>query len=199
MNIELIATILIAFLVGGVPFGVLVGRFKGIDPRTAGSGNIGATNVARLMGWQSGLIVLVLDMLKGAGAAWVGTQFGQDSGIFGENFGLLAGFSATFGHCYSIFLGGKGGKGVATALGATFVVLPAAAGLGIFVWIALAAFFRIAAVSSIAAMVVMAVVSRLNGYGFEADMFTVGLFCLIAIRHINNLKQLKQRWFGDSS
>ena len=77
-------------------------------------------------------------------------------------------------------------------------MLPSAAGLGVFVWIALAAFFRIAAVSSIASLTVIVVVARLNGAGFEKEIFTAALFCLITIRHISNLKQLKARWFGDA-
>lgn len=198
MYIEVIVMALLAYLVGSIPFGVMVGRYTGVDPRLAGSGNIGATNVARLMGWQYGLIVLVLDMLKGFLCAWGASQYDLEPNISSQTLSLSAGFFATFGHCYSIFLRGKGGKGVATALGATLVVLPVAAGLGIFIWIALAAFFRIAALSSLIAMISVAIVSRLNGNGFEADIYTLALFCLITIRHTSNLKQLKKRWFGES-
>lgn len=186
-----------ALLVGSVPFGVMVGRLQDVDPRTAGSGNIGATNVARLMGWRYGLIVLIFDMGKGAAAAWLGAYLGDSETVFGPNLGLYAGFCATLGHCYSIFLKGKGGKGVATAIGATLVLIPVAAGLGVFVWIALSVFFRIAAVSSILAMTVIAIVIKLNGAGFEAEVYSLMIFCLITIRHISNLKQLKARWFSD--
>ncbi len=191
MNILALTTTLSAFIIGSIPFGVLVGKKFGVDPRNAGSRNIGATNVARLLGWKCGLTVLVLDIVKGTLATWIGFRFG-------ESWGLIAGFAATVGHCYSPWLKGSGGKGVATALGVLLVADPTSAGLAVFVWIATAAFFRIAAVSSLLAVFTIVVVCRLNQASFDLQIFTLALFFLITLRHASNLKQLKKRWFGHS-
>ena len=133
-------------------------------------------------------------MLKGFLCAW-GASHDLEPNISVKPH-TMAGFFATFGP--AILFSYEASVHVATALGATLVVLPVAAGLGIFIWIALAAFFRIAALSSLIAMISVAIVSRLNGNGFEADIYTLALFCLITIRHTSNLKQLKKRWFGES-
>jgi glycerol-3-phosphate acyltransferase PlsY len=191
MNILALTAAFGAFIIGSVPFGVLVGKKFGIDPRHAGSKNIGATNVARLLGWKCGLSVLVLDVAKGALATWMGFRFG-------ESWGLIAGFAATAGHCYSPWLKWSGGKGVATALGVLMVADPTSAGLALFVWIATAAFFRIAAVSSLLAVFTIVVVCRLNQASFDLQIFTLALFFLITLRHSSNLKQLKKRWFSQS-
>jgi glycerol-3-phosphate acyltransferase PlsY len=189
MTIVALIAALCAFTIGSIPFGILVGKQFGTDPRKAGSRNIGATNVARLLGWKCGIAVLTLDVAKGALATWLGLKFG-------EQWGLVAGFCATLGHCYSPWLKGAGGKGVATALGVLLVADPTSAGLALFVWIATAAFFRIAAVSSLLAVFTIVVVCRLNQASFDLQIFTLALFFLITIRHTSNLKQLKKRWFG---
>lgn len=121
-----------SYLLGAVPFGVIIGRLKGVDPRTAGSGNIGATNVFRLLGPGPGLLVLALDILKGFAPTYAAgvlevtnplitypTYPPQPvvSGIPPAVVVLVA-VAAILGHSYSIFLGGKGGKSVATAGGA---------------------------------------------------------------------------------
>lgn len=192
MNTLALTVALGAFLLGSIPFGVLVSKRFGIDPRQSGSKNIGATNVARLLGWKCGLAVLVLDVSKGVMATWVGFKFG-------EGWGLVAGFCATFGHCYSPWLKGAGGKGVATALGVLIVADPTSAGLALFVWVVTAAFFRIAAVSSLLAVFTIVVVCRLNQASFDLQIFTLALFFLITMRHTSNLKQLKKRWFGQTN
>ena len=181
--------ILSAYLLGSIPFGVLVGRHTGIDPRQGGSRNIGATNVARLMGWKWGLLVLALDIGKGISAVCL---------VQTDNVNLMsmAAFAAALGHCYSIFLRGKGGKGVATALGVMCMIDLTAAALATFVWVALSVFFRIAALSSLFATATMVLVVQLNQESFEVRILAVSLFCLITIRHTANLKQLKRRWFG---
>ena len=189
MNILALTTALGAFVIGSIPFGVLIGKKFGIDPRQSGSGNIGATNVARLLGWKCGLSVLVLDVAKGAFATWLGLRFG-------DGWALIAGFSATVGHCYSPWLKGNGGKGVATALGVLLIADLTSAGLALFVWIATAAFFRIAAVSSLLSVLTIVIVCRLNQASFDLQIFTLALFFLITLRHTSNLKQLKKRWLN---
>src|SRR3982750_4152194 len=114
---QLLILIPIGYVLGSVPFGLIVGLAKGVDPRTAGSGNIGATNLGRLLGGRFFALVFTLDMLKGliptALAAWV--LRGQPLVRMDFFLWLLVGFAGIAGHMFSIFLGFKGGKGVATS------------------------------------------------------------------------------------
>jgi len=127
-----------SYLVGAIPFGLLIGKLAGIDVRAAGSGNIGATNVNRLLGKKLGLVTLLLDCLKGFLPIFVSSQFlsagsGQSSWI------LLCGIMAVVGHMFPIYLGFKGGKGVATGLGVfLFLSLPAI-GISLLVFIGVVA------------------------------------------------------------
>jgi glycerol-3-phosphate acyltransferase PlsY len=133
----LLAMIPAGYLIGSIPFGLLVGLAKGIDPRKAGSGNIGATNVGRLLGGKYFALVFALDLLKGAiptllaGAVLHFSAPDQTSYLLW----IAVGFAAIFGHIYSIFLGFKGGKGVATSTGVL---------LGIFPYFTISGFFAIA-------------------------------------------------------
>jgi len=116
----------VAYAFGSVPFGLIVGKSKGVDPRTAGSGNIGATNVGRLLGKRFFFVVFVLDLLKGMlpmVAAWV---LLKDEPPEPRKFllWLAVGFAAILGHMFSIFLGFKGGKGVATSSGVVLGLFP---------------------------------------------------------------------------
>ena len=119
-----------AYILGSIPFGLIVARTRGIDPRTAGSGNIGATNVGRLLGPRFFAIVFVLDLLKGllptlAAAVIIRRGAGADvPDRIDFLLQLLVGFSAITGHMCSIFLGFKGGKGVATSSGVILGVFP---------------------------------------------------------------------------
>ncbi|WP_051445414.1 glycerol-3-phosphate 1-O-acyltransferase PlsY [Desulfocurvus vexinensis] len=112
-----IGWIAFAYLLGAVPFGLIVGKLCGVDPRTAGSCNTGATNIARLCGFKYGVLALALDLGKGLAPVALARTF-TDSPLF---LALAAGAAIT-GHCYSVFLRGKGGKAVATTIGA-FVAL----------------------------------------------------------------------------
>jgi acyl phosphate:glycerol-3-phosphate acyltransferase len=125
------------YLLGSIPFGVLVARgARGVDVRTQGSGNIGATNVARLAGARLGLVVLALDAGKGALAVWLAQRWLPEA----EGVQALAGLSAFAGHVAPVWLRFRGGKGVATALGVLAVLVPwaataAAAAYGlVFLW-----------------------------------------------------------------
>ena len=135
-----------AFFVGSVPFGYIVAKSKGIDIRKFGSGNIGATNVKRALGEKLGLLVLVLDTLKGFLSAFLATSI-----LGSQELGFLVGLTAVLGHCFSPFLQFRGGKGISTGLGA---LLGAAwmVGVSSFVLFALTlALTRYVSVASIAA------------------------------------------------
>ncbi len=120
----------VAYLLGSIPFGLMVGRMKGIDPRTAGSGNIGATNVGRLLGRRFFVMVFLLDLLKGLlpmlAAAAVLRRAGDPRTFGPGTYGLwfAVGMAAILGHMFSVFLRFKGGKGVATSSGVVLGLFP---------------------------------------------------------------------------
>ncbi len=121
---------LAAYVAGSVPFGVLAARLKGVDLRSVGSGNIGATNVARALGKKWAVAVLVGDAAKGFIPVFVGRRLGLPAGAV-----AAAGLAAIVGHMFTIFLRGRGGKGVATSLGVALALSPVAALIGFGVYI----------------------------------------------------------------
>src|SRR3954471_10826000 len=128
-QLSLLLLIPLAYLVGSIPFGLLVGLAKGVDPRTAGSGNIGATNVARLLGRKFFFLVFFLDMLKSMvpmviASAIVGRIPAEQRDAQVYLLWLAVGFAAILGHMFSVFLRFKGGKGVATSAGVMLGVFP---------------------------------------------------------------------------
>src|SRR6266513_5475448 len=114
-----------SYLLGSIPFGCLAGRIRGIDIRKFGSGNIGATNVVRVLGKRYGYPVFVLDFLKGFGAVRIAMAVRPES-TSSELVGILAAVSAVIGHSFPIWLKFRGGKGVATSAGALFGLMPLA-------------------------------------------------------------------------
>ena len=119
MFVEIFIFCLLAYLCGSIPFGMLLAKTQNIDIREHGSGNIGATNVARIMGKKLGFITLIGDVLKGWVIVFLANQWFEK-----PIFIALAGFMVFFGHLYSIFLRLKGGKGVATGLGVFSFIMP---------------------------------------------------------------------------
>ncbi len=112
--------IMVAYILGAVPFGLVVAQiFCKTDPRLRGSKNTGSTNVARLCGFKYGVLVLLCDVLKGFLPVVIAMQFSHSSWLIG-----LTGLVAILGHCFSVFLGGKGGKAVATTLGVFLALAP---------------------------------------------------------------------------
>lgn len=121
--------LLTAYLLGSIPFGVLIARKKNVNLREHGSGNIGATNAARILGKKAGILTLIGDMTKGVAAVALADQFlSSQMGV------ALAGLMAFLGHIFSVFLKFKGGKGVATGLGIFLYLMPPAtlASMGVF-------------------------------------------------------------------
>src|SRR5688572_33095205 len=120
-NGQLTVLVPLAYVLGSVPFGLIVGLARGIDPRKAGSGNIGATNVGRLLGGKFFALVFALDLLKGLlpalAASWIVHRRGEVADWRTYALWLLVGFAAIAGHMFSAFLRFKGGKGVATSAG----------------------------------------------------------------------------------
>ncbi len=197
-----LAWCVLGFVAGSIPFGLLLAATIGkTDVRTHGSGNIGAANVARVVGKRLGLLTLVLDALKGALPAWWATQWnavdidGVD-GVDGVERGLLAGLvgvAAVCGHCFPPWLAFRGGKGVATGLGVVAVLAPEAAAYGLSAFAVAFAGSKIVSVSSLSAAVVVVVALIVRG---PIDVRLVPLIAcvvLIVLRHRDNLERLRRR------
>lgn len=187
MHWHWIAFPLLGYVLGSLPTGVLLGRTVGKDPRHGGSGNIGASNATRMLGKKLGALTLVLDVLKGALPA------GLALWLAGLDVAALTGGCAVLGHCFSIFLKLKGGKGVATSFGALVVFAPVVVVIAALVWIALVFFTRTPAIGSLVAAALFVVLARVDGQPFPVQMLTLGLLGVIVLRHASNLRVLKKR------
>ncbi|MBE0425354.1 MAG: glycerol-3-phosphate 1-O-acyltransferase PlsY [Nitrospirae bacterium] len=175
---------IIGFILGSIPFGIIVAKLKGADLKKVGSGNIGATNVLRSIGKWPAFITLLGDILKGTLAVAIGKYSGV--GVFYEG---LIGISAILGHNFSIFLGFRGGKGVATSLGVLIIYTPYAALLTLIIWLVVVIMTKY---SSLGALVAFSFLP-LNILLFDSkDKFFVAILMtvLIFIRHRENILRL---------
>ena len=195
MDIVVVSTFgVLAYLLGAIPNGFLIAKAKGIDIRTVGSGNIGATNVYRSVSKSLGILTFVLDALKGAIPAlwfpWQAARCAQSP--LPPWLPLLFGGLAIAGHTWPVYLKFKGGKGVATSAGALIGIAPAATGIGVLCWfIALVAFRYMSVASIIAALVVPAAgwwFYRVNGLALPSALTALG--ALIIWRHKGNIQRL---------
>ena len=151
-------TLAIAYLLGSIPFGyILVRIFRKEDIRATGSGNIGATNVARSGGKGLGILTLLLDLLKAFAAVKLAQHFAPGTPGFPSDLAVAAGIAAVLGHVFPIWLGFKGGKGVASALGVFIALAPLAALCSLGVFIIIFAITRYVSLASILAAVMMPV------------------------------------------
>lgn len=183
---SLLLFVLASFLVGAIPFGWIVFRIReGRDIRTVGSGNIGATNVFRFGGRRWGVLVMVLDVLKGTLPALIARAL---YGVGTE--AALVGGAAVFGHCFTPYLKFRGGKGVATGLGALIVLAPIPLLIAILVFVVTVALTHYVSLGSIVAAVVAPVVACLFG-GPLAVRLVIAMCCaLIVTRHHSNIRKL---------
>ena len=186
----------VAFLAGSVPFGLILALVFGkTDVRTAGSGNIGATNVARVAGRKLGVITLLLDALKGGVPAFLVTQvtpISAGAGVIALHGGLV-GLSALLGHCFTPWLRFRGGKGVATGLGVLLALHPEVAGYGLGAFAVAFAASKMVSVSSLSAAAVVVVALFWRG-PIDAALVPM-LACLVVIvaRHTDNIRRLRHR------
>jgi glycerol-3-phosphate acyltransferase PlsY len=177
--------IFVAYLLGSIPTGLLLARRAGIDPRRSGSGNIGATNVARSAGVRIGLATLAGDATKGAlpvmAARWLG---------LGEPLAASAGVAAVIGHIAPIGLRFRGGKGVATALGALSVLAPWTAAACVAVFAGVAWRHRLVSLASILATITAPAVLLATGAPAATTTAMAVVAILIVLRHHENLRRL---------
>jgi acyl-phosphate glycerol 3-phosphate acyltransferase len=188
-----IAFLIGAYLFGSVPYGFLIARWHGHDIRTRGSGNIGATNVGRLLGRKWGVIVFMLDFAKGAlpvlAARWLGEP---------DWLPVAAGAAAFLGHLFPVWLKFQGGKGIATGAGVVFMLLPLASIGALFVWLVVLVSTRYVSLASIGAALALTGIRMVSvAEPFAPSQRILTLFCLLATalvlaRHTSNILRLLQ-------
>ncbi len=193
-----LASVLIGYVCGSIPTAVWVGRLVGrIDVRRQGSGNAGATNVARLLGARWGILVGVIDTLKGfAPVYFLSAMAGREIGMSSANAGLAIGAAAILGHLFPLFASFKGGKGVLTALGMFIALLPVEAAVGIVVWGIVFASTRIVSLGSIIACMSFVAVVLIRRYAFgvahpNSLLIASGVVAaLVLVTHRQNIRRL---------
>lgn len=182
-----------SFLLGSIPFGFLAAKFKGIDIRQKGSGNIGATNVTRMLGWKIGLPVLLLDIAKGAVfPLTIRLIYGESQ----ELLSLFCGVAAVLGHMFSPFLKFKGGKGVATSFGVFAVLAPGPILITLIVFLSLKKIYGFVSIGSIGGAITLPIsyylLSLIEGKSFNTPIFWA-IICIsstILVLHRTNLIRL---------
>ena len=191
-----ILTVLIAYLLGSVPTGFLVAKARGVDIRTVGSGNIGATNVFRILGKPAGLFVLLADAIKGWLAVFVvarlvsGWLYPDAGSLAREWFSLCAGIAAILGHNYTCWLYFKGGKGIATSAGVLVALVPVPLLIILGVWIIVFALSRYVSLASISAAFALPFAAWVVGESSTIILITAALAALAIYKHKANIKRL---------
>lgn len=207
-----VALMVAGYLCGSIPFGLLIGRLKGVDIRQAGSGNIGATNVGRVLGRGWGILAFGCDLLKGFVPVLVFglVVSGRIEGVHGWRvhvlqMGVAAG--CILGHLFPLYLGFRGGKGVATSLGVVLAIYPYFTWTGLIafaVWLALTGMTRYVSVGSIGAAIAFPIIfagfARVHraSWGTAVDLWPMYVFALLIValvvyRHRGNMQRL---WRG---
>ncbi|MHB8172944.1 MAG: glycerol-3-phosphate 1-O-acyltransferase PlsY [Nitrospirota bacterium] len=175
----------LAYILGSIPFGLIIAKVYGADLRSKGSGNIGATNALRVLGKKAGALTLLGDMLKGTAAVLIALNFA------GYGAGVLAAGAAVIGHDFPIFAKFKGGKGVATSFGAILALEPYIGLACLAVWIAAFLVFRISSVGALVAFAAFPVlVLILKSSNYPLIMLSFFLAFMIFIKHHENIKRL---------
>jgi glycerol-3-phosphate acyltransferase PlsY len=189
MATDLLLAAGIGYLLGAIPSGVLIGRLRGVDPRTAGSGRTGTTNAIRTLGLGWAAAVAALDLGKGVAAALIGEAVAPGWG------GAVAGVAAVIGHVRSVFIGFGGGRGVATGGGALAVLAPMAVGVALAELLVVIAATRYVSLGSILAAITVALVSAvlaaLRLAPLEAAVAAAAIAVIVTIAHADNIERLR--------
>lgn len=188
----------VGYLLGSFPAGYFAGRLAGVDIRAVGSGNIGATNVLRVLGKRWGYPVFLIDAFKGFAAvrlAFLFVTYRPEAQPYAEYFAILAAIMAVAGHSFPVWLGFKGGKGVATSAGAVIGLMPLAVPLVFLVWVLVFETTRYVSLASImAAIALPIIVSLLARWKFVDTWaliyFSIAIMLLVLWRHRSNCSRL---------
>jgi glycerol-3-phosphate acyltransferase PlsY len=196
--VELLVAVLLGYLIGAIPSGVLVGRLRGVDPRDAGSGRTGTTNAIRTLGPGLAALVAALDLGKGIVAVLLLNAIGPAPWA-----GALAGIAAVVGHVKSVFIGFHGGRGVATGGGAMLVLAPLAILIAVLELLIIIATTRLVSLASLSAATTVAIVSvalyYLGWAGPEVVVAAVAIGVIVILAHLDNIGRLlagTERRFG---
>ncbi len=181
-----VALVVFAYFIGSIPFGLIIGRLAGKDVRRTGSGNIGATNVLRAAGKAAGVITLLLDVGKGYAAVAVAEHFSDPDHISP----LICGVAALVGHCFSVFLRFRGGKGVATGLGIFLGIAPFYVIFALGAFLAVATLTRLVSAGSIAGALTMPIALWIGGASSTRIGVAAAMAALIIAKHHANIARL---------
>ena len=183
---SIIVVCIISYLLGSIPNGLICGKgIWGVDLREHGSHNIGATNAWRTIGKSAGILIFALDLLKGAISVYLGLHFGETAVA-----GILCGILAIVGHSWSLFLGFKGGKGVATGLGVILMLMPVVTLIVFAVWFIIVYITKYVSLGSIVAAALVSVLSFVMGLSAAHIIFGVAAAAFIIYRHKSNISRL---------
>lgn len=196
--LTLAVVVVLGYLLGSIPAGYFAGRRAGVDIRNTGSGNIGATNVTRVLGKRYGYLVFAVDFLKGLAAVRLSIFMARQTHFHLtslELVGIVAAVACIVGHAFPVWLRFRGGKGVATSAGALFGLMPFAAVVGAIIWIIVFVVTRYVSVASVAAaialpLVIFIMISLSQGHTGALFYFSVCIAAVVVWRHRSNLSRL---------
>src|SRR5579884_1781285 len=181
-----IGWVIIAYLLGSIPVGLLISKStQGVDPRQAGSKNIGATNVLRVVGKKAAALTLFGDLLKGFLPVAAARFFGVADAAL-----LWVGFAAILGHIFPVYLNFKGGKGVATSFGVFLVLAPSIALVALLIWLAGMSFSKYSSVGALSAFAALPFLAILLKPEMKFVLFATIISILVYIRHKENIQRL---------
>ena len=187
-----LALITCAYLLGSLSGSLLLGRVRGVDIRTQGSGNAGGTNALRTQGWKFALGVVLIDVGKGALAAWLALRFAPTAGVLPPStIAYLVVLAAAVGHVWPLWHGFRGGKGVGTLLGGLLVLWPAAVPWLLLAWLLVlvtTGYVGLASMIAVACLVPLAVI---NNAGMSRLLFACVAMLLVLYTHRGNLQRLR--------
>jgi len=176
----------LSYVIGSIPFGLLLGSsLLGVDVRKHGSGNIGASNVLRILGFPVGFVTFLLDALKGMAVVFLARVFGADDILI-----AASGLAVVAGHNWSIFLGFRGGKGVATTFGFFLALMPPVSLIMAAVWVALVWAFRYASLGSMVGAAITPIAAYFLGYPSVYAVTSAILAVFVVVRHTSNIRRL---------
>lgn len=176
--------IILSYLLGSIPFGVLISKYKGVDLQRSGSGNIGATNVLRTVGKGAAAFTLIGDLLKGSISIFLAKNILQEPWV------VLSGIAVILGHIFSVFLKFRGGKGVATAFGVILAYSPLVGVVAIFQWLMVVYIFRYSSLGAIVSFISLPAIMAILDRDKVKISFAILIAIIIITRHKENFERL---------